>query len=173
MLQRRAALAGLALTAVGGCAADVAVQSNVDKTYGRKLDRLLIVMSLSIKGHETYLNPDEVSASLKDRFSALGVTVETIVFTGGTAKVPAGFQPTQLMQLTVTSLTTRNGAASSFTLSSDITDVATRKRVWRAEMKFEEAPMAGTMLLRAGAKKAADNLANVLTAKLRADGLVS
>lgn len=173
MLSRRVTLAGLASAAVGGCSADVAVQSNVDKAYGRKLERLLIVMSLSIKGHETYLNPDEVSASLKERFSALGVTVETVVFTAGVAKSPPGFQATQLMQLVVTSLTTRNGSASSFTLSADILDVASRKRVWRAELKFEESSLAGPALLRAGAKKAADNLANVLTAKLRADGLVS
>lgn len=172
MLPRRVAVVGLALAVVGACTTDVGVLSNVDKSYSRKLDRLLIVMSLSLQGKETYLKPEEVSESLRDRFSAVGVTVETVSATGDIAATMASFRPTQVMRLTVTSLTTDRGSASAFTLSSEIVDVATQKRVWRASIKFEESVTAGTRLLRAASKKAADNLANSLTAKLRADGLV-
>lgn len=172
MLSRRATLAGLAL-AVGGCTTEIGVQSNVDKSYGRKLDRVLIVTSMSIRGQETYLKQGEVNDSLKNRFQAAGITVDAVNSTGDIAGATASLRPTQVMILAVTSILTSGlGSVRSFELSSEITDVATKKRVWRAKIDFAESQTTGTRFLAAASKEAADKLATLLIAKLRTDGLV-
>ena len=106
MLLRRDALAGLALAAIGGCTTEIGVQSNVDQSYGRKLDRVLIVTSMTVMGQETYLKQEEVNASMKAHFQAAGITVDVVNSTGSIAGATASLRPTQIMVLAVTSILT-------------------------------------------------------------------
>lgn len=173
MLLRRATLAGLALAAAGGCTTEIGVKSNVDQSYGRKLNRVLIVTSMTVMGQETYLKQEEVNDSLRNRFQAAGITVDAVNSTGDIAGATASLRPTQIMLLAVTSILKSGlGSVRSFEMSSEITDVASKKRVWRAKIDFPESQTTGTRFLAAASKEAADKLATLLIAKLRTDGLV-
>jgi hypothetical protein len=128
---------------------------------------------MSVQGQESYLKQEEVNASMKAHFQAAGITADAVNSTGNIAGVSASLRPTQIMILAVTSITTSGlGSVRSFGMSSEITDVATKKRVWRAKIDFAESQTTGTRFLAAASKEAADKLATLLIAKLRTDGLM-
>lgn len=172
--------AGAFAVAMGACTADVKTQSNVDRSYGRKLDRLLVSLNLTFeyapgvvrKNDVTYLKTDEVLDSLRAAFAGTSVTTEYVTDQSTLAAVAASFRPTQILSIRVTSFTTDMGSAAAFTLICEVRDAGTQKRIWLSTIAFQQSETAGTRLLRAASKKAADNFANNLVGKLREDGLV-
>jgi hypothetical protein len=148
-----------------GCAANIEVQSNKDKTYSQKLGRVLLVMSL--RESKTALTPSDVAQSLAAKWQPFGVTVEV----GTRPEDATSFQPTQVMTLATVQTLERGGNLWSYVVDGSITDVATKKRIWRSSLKFD-LNISGPRGVEESGKKTAPKLADVLTEKLQADGLL-
>lgn len=184
MIARRRVMAlgavGVLGVAVAACTADVKTESNVDTAYGRKLDRLLVSLDLEYRHSSglvmtkdaTYLKTDEVLDSLRAAFAATSVTTEFVTDLSALPAVTASFRPTQILNIRVASYTKDLGSAASFTLTCEVRDAGTQKRIWLSTITFEASQTAGTRLLRAASKKAADNFANNLVGRLRQDRLI-
>lgn len=184
MIARRGLMAlgaaGALGVAVAACTTDVKTESNVDTAYGRKLDRLLVSVDLGyrhssgmvVTREATYLKIDEVVDSLRSAFAPTGVTTEFVTDESALPAATTSFRPTQILNIRVTAYTKDMGNPNAFTLQCEIRDAATKKRIWLSTVTFEESQTAGTRLLRAASKKAADNFANNLVGRLRQDRLI-
>ncbi len=172
--------AGVLGAAVAGCTTDVKTVSNVDAAYGRKLDRLLVSVDLGyrhssglvVTNEATYLKMDEVVDSLRAAFAPTGVTTEFVTEDSALPAATASFRPTQILNIRVSSYTKDMGNPNAFTLTCEVRDAATQKRIWLSTITFEASQTAGTRLLRAASKKAADNFATNLVGRLRQDRLI-
>lgn len=162
------------------CTTDVKTVSNVDAAYGRKLDWLLVSVDLGyrhssglvVTNEETYLKMDEVVDSLRAAFASTGVTTEFVTEESAVPAATASFRPTQMLNIRVSSYTKDMGNPNAFTLKCEVRDAATQKRIWLSTITFEAPQTAGTRLLRAASKKAADNFADNLVGRLRQDRLI-
>ncbi|WP_425067109.1 hypothetical protein [Reyranella sp.] len=172
--------AGVVGMAAAACTTEVKTESNVDTAYGRKLDRLLVSVDLSYRHSSglvmakeaTYLKIDEVIDSLRTAFSPTGVTTEFVTDQSTLPAATASFRPTQILNISVSSYSKDMGSPNAFTLTCEIRDAGTQKRIWLSTITFEASETAGTRLLRAASKKAADNFANNLVGRLRQDRLI-
>ena len=170
--------AGVFALATGACTADVKTQSNVDTSYGRKLDRLLVSVALEFSdparritmARPTYLQAGEVVDSLRAAFGGTGVTTDFVTDPAALAAATARFRPTQILSLGIADATRLGRDPLAFTISCQIVDTGTQKTIWRAAIAFAPEMTAGTPGLGLS-KRAADNLANSLVGKLREDGL--
>lgn len=172
-------LAGILAPAAGGCTADVKTQSNVDRSYSRKLDRLLVSVTLEFSdparritmARPTYLQIGEVVDSLRTAFGGTGVTTDFITDPATLEAAAARFRPTQILAIGVVDAARMGRDPIAFTIGCQLVDADTRKTIWRAAIAFAPEVTAGTPGLGLS-KKAADNLASNLVRKLREDGLL-
>lgn len=184
MIARRGlmALGAVGILGMAGtaCTTDVKTVSNVDAAYGRKLDRLLVSVDLGyrhssglvVTDEATYLKMDEVIDSLRAAFASTGVTTEFVTQESAVPAATASFRPSQILNIGVSAYTKDMGSPNAFTLKCEIRDAATQKRIWLSTITFEASQTAGTRLLRAASKKAADNFASNLVGRLRQDRLI-
>lgn len=162
------------------CTNDVKTVSNVDAAYGRKLDWLLVSVDLGyrhssglvVTNEATYLKMDEVVHSLRAAFASTGISTEFVTEESAVPAATASFRPTQMLSIRVSSYTKDMGNPNAFTLKCEVRDAATQKRIWLSTITFEASQTAGTRLLRAASKKAADNFADNLVGRLRQDRLI-
>jgi hypothetical protein len=145
----------------------VNVASNKDTAYSKKLERVLISLSLD----KTYLTGQTVALSFSDKLNKRGVVVQTIVpnpleLEGGNAlkATIATFRPSQVMGLVATSITSNQYGPVAFTLEGSIYDSATKKRVWRSSIRFS-----GSF---GNAQANADKFVDTVIQQLEADGLL-
>ncbi|TAJ97430.1 MAG: hypothetical protein EPO10_27515 [Reyranella sp.] len=184
MIARRGLMAlgaaGVLGMAAAACTADVKTVSNVDAAYGRKLDRVLVTVDLGYRhspglvmtNEATYLKMGEVVDSLRAAFAPTGVTTEFVTEESAVPAATASFRPTQFLNIHVSSYSKDMGSPNAFTLKCEVRDAATQKRIWLSTITFEASQTAGTRLLRAASKKAADNFADNLVGRLRQDRLI-
>jgi len=153
------------------------VVSNKDLSYSRKPDRVFILGSTS----GTFLKFGEVSSAFRDKWQSLGVTVamrqQEAVFQDGMTLEEAIrlFRPRkssnsrQSPRQVVESCINR---VSAFTLDIGVTDALTKKLVWRAQLRFGEGGQLSSSAYERGSQETANRFVDVLTAKLKADGLL-
>ncbi len=190
---RRCLLLGVAIAPVTACSAPVAMgESNKDPAYQRKLDRVLVTVAfrsrlLDDKQNATFMRAQELKQSFAAKWAPLGVSVETLDLDSASdpakalADAIASFGPTQVMELKVTTWNTKSSlvitVVDGYAVDVSILDPGTKKRVWRATVDFGEASRSGRLRRNLdGSDRShqsdADDFVDVLTIKLKAEGLL-
>jgi hypothetical protein len=195
------------LLSVAGCSAPVLVSaSNRDSSYQQKITRVLVTTSfrapdLSATQNEGFVRASEIRQSLAAAWGPLGVSFEIVdlnskqdvaagsatrftpLKSGQEAAVEAAveaaarFAPQQILELTLKSYTLYKYVVDAYTVDASLTDVATKRRVWRSSVEFKGIMESGRIRHSGfgGAishQNDADDLVQALTAKLKADGLL-
>lgn len=178
LLSRRVLLTSLAALPVVGCEAKIGVQSNKDAAYQRKLDRVLIVLTLAKAGVKTYLKSNEIRESFAAQWQPLGVTFDVIDIENPSEKAQTvsaaieRYRPNQVLDLAVVSTTIAVRYVDAFTLEGQVLDVASKKRIWRSVITFDDNGMLKGRAYGDASKKNTDKFVALLTDRLRADGLI-
>jgi hypothetical protein len=167
------------LASVAGCSAPVEVSS-----YQQKITRVLITTALrapdlSARQNEGFVRADEIRQSLAAAWGPLGVSFEVVDLNSGqgVAAAAAQFAPQQILALTLQGYGLYKFVVDSYTVDASLTDVSTKRRVWRAAMEFKGIMESGRMRHSGlgGAishQNDANDLVQALTAKLKADRLL-
>jgi hypothetical protein len=159
-----------------GCAhqVNVNVTSIKDVTYNKKLDRILVSLSVD-KFPMAFGNPihfeQKITQVFTDKLNKRGVIAQTVVpnpleLESGTAMkaAVATFQPHQVMDFGAISMVSSPNGPGNLTLEGSIYDTATKKRVWRASIR-----LSGFL---DDAQTNADKLVDAVIQKLQTDGLL-
>jgi len=173
------------LASVAGCSAPVEVSgTNRDSSYQQKITRVLITTALrapdlSARQNEGFVRADEIRQSLAAAWGPLGVAFEVVDLNSGqgVAAAAAQFAPQQILALTLQGYGLYKFVVDSYTVDASLTDVSTKRRVWRAAMEFKGIMESGRMRHSGlgGAishQNDANDLVQALTAKLKADRLL-
>jgi hypothetical protein len=173
------------LASVAGCSAPVEVSgTNRDSSYQQKITRVLITTALrapdlSARQNEGFVRADEIRQSLAAAWGPLGVSFEIVDLNSGqgVAAAAAQFAPQQILALTLQGYGLYKFVVDSYTVDASLTDVSTKRRVWRAAVEFKGIMESGRMRHSGlgGAvshQNDANDLVQALTAKLKADRLL-
>jgi hypothetical protein len=196
LLRRSLLLFGLVCGAAitGACGTPVELTgSNKDRNYQSTLSRVLVTKAfflpdMSDTHRNAFIRTSELQKSLEASWGPLGVSVEVVDLDRTRDRrtvvndATATFHPTHQLNLTTTewhkasSLVVAN-VVTSYAVDASLVDVATGKRVWRATLAFQNAAVGGRW--RNGPTGAArpheddaNDLVALLTARLKADGLL-
>lgn len=173
------------LTSVAGCSAPVDISAtNRDSSYQQKITRVLVTTALrapdlSARQNEGFVRADEIRQSLAAAWGPLGVSFEVVDLNAaqGAAAAAAQFAPQQILALTLQGYQLYKFVVDAYAVDASLTDVATKRRVWRGAVQFKGIMESGRMRHSGlgGAishQNDADDLVRTLTAKLKADGLL-
>ena len=178
-------LIGTMMLAVAGCSAPVEISgTNRDSSYQQKIARVLVTTNLrapdlSARQNEGFVRADEIRQSLAAAWGPLGVSFEVVDLNSGqgAAAAAAQFGPQQILALTLQRYRLYSFVVDAYTVDASLTDVSTKKRVWRGAVQFRGMEESGRMRHSGmgGAishQNDANDLVQALTAKLKADGLL-
>jgi hypothetical protein len=187
-------LMGLAAVLAGCAAPPVSINEFYkDPTHRPKLDRVLVTMAfhapaLSAEQNRAFITPHELSRSFAARWTPRGVAFEIVSLDFGddkeraAADAMARFAPRQVLELkTAFYRTVSTGTAgttvAAYSVDATLHEAATGRRLWRAFVVFRDAAEGGRA--RSGPtgqpkphQDDADDLVDLLTTKLRADGFL-
>jgi hypothetical protein len=172
------------LVSMAGCAAPVEVKgSNRDPAYQGKITRVLVTTELRAPGlkatqNEGFVRAFEIRESLAAAWGPLGVSFIVVDLADGQgAAEVAQFAPQQLLALTLKGHRLYSYVVDAYDVDASLTDVSTKRRVWRGSMRFNGMQESGRMRHSGlgGAishQNDANDLVQALTAKLKSDGLL-
>jgi hypothetical protein len=147
------------------------IESNKDPAYGQRLTRVLVATNFASLLKTTSINSANVQKAIADKWSAYGVAVSGVDLedpagrTSALANAAASFKPQQILEISATSAAKQSSIVTSASFNCSLYDVASKKRIWRAAITtrgdgFHIKPTAASEFI------------DVLTNKLRADGLL-
>jgi hypothetical protein len=179
-ISRRFILWGGAALSVAGCSDSLkpTIQSNKDSTYSQKLTRVLLATRLQTSASlkNTPLVAENILQAIAAKWTALGVTVDGVDIenprTGAKdlADAITRFRPEQVAELATASVTSLMGLPTDVVIDCSIYEGASKKRVWRSSISLKG--RFGAKVAKIPPDKAAGEIADALTAKLQADGLL-
>ncbi len=199
MLQRtksnsriRAALVSLLLIVAGmalvGCGPGVAVvQSKKSDDYSARLQRVLVARNLTsplmTATHKNALMTlDEMRQAFNAKITGPGVSLDYIDLENAANKVEtltnaiSAGHPVQVLELKTSAFETKSYVLGGYTIDATVFDVALKKIVWRTQVILNSFPSGRLRNGPFGARKSlqddADDVADTLAAKLKADGLL-
>jgi hypothetical protein len=183
--RRRSILGGLGLV-LAGCSPPVAMtQSNRDTNYDQKLGRVVVAVALRQYGfndnqNATFVKASELQQSFTSRWAPMGVSVEVVDVVGrpqaqADAVTQSGAQ--QVLELKLAGYQLASYVVDGYSVDASVLDVASKKRVWRAIVDFRAFATGGRLRTGPlgkpiGHRGEADELVDLLTAKLKTDGLM-
>jgi hypothetical protein len=190
---RRLLVVGPVATVLAGCSAPVSLtQWNSDGDYRQKLSRVLVTTTffdgrMTATQRGAIIRPEELQRSLAAKWGPLGISFEVVAFDAAndrakaTADATASFTPSQIMVLRTTDWETASSPLVSvingYSIEVGIFDVTSKKSVWRGVVEFKEFSRGGRVRNGPLGKEIshqndADDFVDVLTARLKADGLI-
>ncbi len=128
----------LPLLLLAGCASTpskVVLNSHKVPAYAKKLDRVLISISIV----ESNINAQEVASRFINKLAIRGLTMTTVISTPKPLELDRGkelrtaianFQPNQIINLNI-SMARKQSSTTWVMFEGEIYDVATNKQVWR------------------------------------------
>jgi ABC-type glycerol-3-phosphate transport system substrate-binding protein len=188
----RAALSALLLIVAGvalvGCGPGVAVvQSKKSDDYGSKLQRVLVARNLTsalmTATHKNALMTlDEMRQAFNAKITGPGVSLDYVDLENAANKVEtltnaiSASHPAQVLELKTSAYETKSYVLGGYTIDATVFDVALKKIVWRTQVVLKSFPSGRLRNGPFGARKSlqddADDVADTLAAKLKADGLL-
>ncbi len=191
-MYRRILLLSTVALSLTACSPPVSIgESNKSATYQRKISRVLVARVftnplVTEKQGNAFIQVDELQQSLTAKWSPLGVTWQVVDIdrTADRKKVTESAiessGSTEVMELQIKSARIIGSffrVVDGYVLDASLIDVGEKKRVWRTEVEFK--PFASGGRARNGAAGSAvshqddaNELIDVLTTKLKADGLL-
>lgn len=176
----RRLLVSAMLASIAGCSAPVEIEkSNKDASYNKKIVSVLVIMAmrttkLTAGQNDTFVTASELKQSLAAAWAPLGISFEVVDLNAGQSTVTTSMRvpPQQFLTLKLEHITLASTAVVSFAIDASLTDVSTKRRVWRTSVQFNNWTESGRVRGTGSNQNDADDLARVLTAKLKEDGLL-
>src|SRR5689334_17707610 len=180
IVTRRLVVLGLLAGPLAACSDSLrpVLESNKDADYKQKLTRVLVVAGLLLIGRESQvISLTELKRSMTEKWAAYGVTVDLVdgmpsAQGGPSTRIEAmkTFQPAQVLEIQTASKMTLLGQTTNISFDCSVIDVASKKRIWRATLALKG--RFDAKIFKIPPDKAADEIVDALTQKLRSDGLL-